>query len=66
MGTFVFEKTMIRNLTSDEEAQVVEYCKAHPKEFSYLIAEHFEKVFGTPVTNNCILTIMINDALKRA
>lgn len=59
MTLFAVSKTMTRVLTEDERKEVAAYIRANPKTGSVEIAAHFERVFKMPVTDHCILKIMV-------
>jgi hypothetical protein len=58
--TFILQKTMPRELTSLEHNIVKSYLKENYLDVSSEeVAEKFEKVFGTPITETCIRKIVV-------
>lgn len=64
MTLYAFTKTMIRELTPEEKTKVIAYFREHRKLKTNELVEIFEKEFETPVTETCIMRLMIESALQ--
>ena len=66
MTTFALKKTMPRELTSYERDIIKSYLDDnHLDESAVFIAEKFEKIFETPITETCITSIFVEMMINR-
>lgn len=65
MTLYAFTKTMIRELTSEEKKEIKAYILEHQRMRTNELACVFEKKFDTPITETCILALMIENAMEK-
>lgn len=63
MSTLVLKKTMTRQLTKEEDAELLAYFEAHLEDDLEGVLEMFEKKFGTPITQHRLMRLVIEKDL---